>query len=291
MEFISKTQKILKLETGESNIQLKVKHAQDYITKKIDRDSGTFKNGRPDTLVIHYTGSTSKAGAIQALYASKSEVSAHFVVDVNGEITQLLPLDKIAWHAGESQMGNRSGINHYSIGIEIVNPGYLSKASDGKNFYTAFNEKISPDKAIAAKHKNENDERYWHVYDPRQLSAVNYLCLELSKLLPIKYVVGHDEISPGRKVDPGPLYPIQKLRDIVLNLRRDDEARPLELGSKYGYVSTSYLNIRETGDTSSKKIALPLTNGTKVEILEAKEGWYKVKANITGWVSSKFVDS
>ena len=291
MEFISKTSKILKLEANESSIQLKVKHAQDYVKNNMDRDSGAFKKGRPDTIVIHYTGSSSKAGAIHALYKSKSQVSAHFVVDVNGEITQLLPLDRIAWHAGKSQMGDRIGINHYSIGIEIVNPGWLTKASDGENFYTAFNEKVSSDKAISAKHKNENAERYWHVYDPRQLEAVNYLCLELSELLPIQYVVGHDEISPGRKVDPGPLYPIEKLRDNVLNLRSDDEEKPMALGTKFGYVSTSYLNIRETGDTASKKVALPLEKGDKVEILDSKEGWYKVRTDITGWVSSKFVDS
>lgn len=287
---------ILKLESNENNIELDKKkltlhtsYAQKYINDKMDRDSGTFGKGFPDTLVIHYTGTKKKSADINALFQSKRQVSAHFVIDLGGEITQLMPLNKIAWHAGISAMGKRNGINKYSLGLEIVNPGYLTKSSDNL-FFTYFNNPVTPDKAIMAKHKNEKNPRYWHVFDPDQLAAVNYLCIELAELFPIKYIVGHDEISPGRKQDPGPLYPIQKLRDIVLNHGILEEEPETLHTPTFGHVSSSLLNIRENNDTGAKKVARPLERGTKVEILESKGGWYKVKTEITGWVSAKFID-
>lgn len=278
---------ILELE-HEGECLLNTDYAQEYVSKKMDRDSGTFGRGQLDTIVVHYTGGINASGAISALFKSKREVSAHFVIDVDGTIHQLMPLDKIAWHAGRSKMGARNGLNKYSIGIEIVNPGFLKKSLSG-TFYTYYNQEVDASKAISAKHKNESEERYWHVYSPEQITAVGDLCIELSELLGIKYIVGHDEISPGRKQDPGPLFPIDKLREDVLNPRKfDEEPDELEV-PHFGHVSVPNLNIREHGDSSSKKIALPLGKGIKVEVLEKKEGWYKVKTDLVGWVNSKYI--
>ncbi len=288
---------ILGLEPGEkivqdsnNELQLDTELANEYISKKMDRDSGVFRNNQPDTIVIHYTGSKSKKSAINALFKSKSQVSAHFVIDTDGTVIQLMPLNKIGWHAGVSKMNDRSGINKYSIGIEIVNPGYLKKGS-GNTFLTAYNEVIPAEKAVEAKHKNESKPRYWHTYSPEQIEAVNYLCLELSEMLSLRYIVGHDDISPGRKVDPGPLYPLEKLKENVLNSCKYDEIQEGTETPKFGHVKVDKLNIRENGDSASQKIALPLTQGSKVEILEKRDDWYKVKTEIVGWVSAKYIDS
>lgn len=280
--------KILQLEEKES-LSFDSSYAETYLKDKMDRDSGVFGRGQQDTIVVHYTGGTTAKSAINALFNSKREVSAHFVIDVDGKVYQLMPLDKVAWHAGRSSMGNRKGLNKYSIGIEIVNPGFLKQSSSG-SFYTYYNQEVKADKAIEAKHKNESDSRFWHVFEPVQIEAAADLCIELSELLNIKYIVGHDEISPGRKQDPGPLFPLEKLREDVLNSRKyEDEPETIDL-PKFGHVTTPRLNIREHGDSSSQKIALPLSKGQKVEVLDNKEGWLKVKTDLVGWVSSKYID-
>lgn len=282
---------ILQLDAQDpGTIKLETQLAEDYIANKMDRDSGTFASGQPDTLVVHYTGTISDGASINALYSSKREVSAHFVIKKDGTIVQLMPLNKIAWHAGVSQMGNRKYLNKYSLGIEIVNPGYLTPTSDG-NFITAYNNKVTSDKAVLARHPHERDERYWHKYDEAQIEAVNHLCLELRDLFQVmRYIVGHDEISPGRKQDPGPLFPIKKLRDLVLQQGKLEEEVTMPDLPKSGFVSVPLLNIREKGETGAAKVAMPLSKGQKVDILDENNGWYKVKTDITGWVSAKYID-
>ena len=284
-------EKILSKDANDpAGIDLDVKNAENYIKNNMDRDSGTFASGQPDTIVVHYTGSTSDKGAINALYSSKREVSAHFVIENSGKIVQLMPLDKIAWHAGISKLGNRTSLNKYSIGIEIVNPGYLTPSSDG-NFISAFNEDIPSNMAVKAKHRNESNERYWCKYNIDQIEAVNHLCLELKEIFGgIRFIVGHDEISPKRKQDPGPLFPIEKLRDLVLQQGKQDDEIEMPDVARAGHVNVDFLNIREKGESSSRKVALPLNKGQKVEILDENNGWYKVKTEIDGWVSAKYVD-
>ncbi len=281
---------------NESDIKLNTDHVKWYIDNNIDRDSGVFDQGLPDTIVIHYTGSRSLKGDIRALTRSKRQVSAHFVIDddQDGTIYQLMPLNKIAWHAGVSKMktaaGTRNSINRFSIGIEVVNPGYLSKGGDG-NFVTALGESVLPAEAVLAKHKNERSERYWCKYKPGQIASVAHLCLELKEKFGIKYIVGHDDISPDRKVDPGPLYPLDKLREIVLQQGKKEIMDDSPDVGKAGFVTVSALNIRERGESGAPKVAMPLEKEQQVEILDEQNGWYKVKTEITGWVSAKYIET
>ena len=263
--------------------------AEGYVKNKMDRDSGEFASGRPDTIIVHYTGGIKKEGAINALYHSNMQVSAHFVLDVDGTVYQLMPLNKIGWHAGKSAFGDRSGFNKYSLGIEIVNPGYLNKADDGE-FYTYFNNKVKDkSKAVLARHPNETRERYWHAYEEAQIISTFHLCEELAKMFGIRFIFGHDEISPGRKQDPGPLFPTEQLRDAILNPRKNDDIREENETAKYGVVNASSLNIRELGSANARKVAAPLKKGAKVQILGEDNGWLHVKAEIEGWVSKDYV--
>lgn len=283
---------ILDLEQGE-NFALDIKHAKNYVAQKMDKDSGEFRDGLPDTIVIHYTAGTTMAGALSVLNSPKYEASAHFLVDNDQNVAttyQLMPLNKIAWHAGVSEMGNRKSINKYSIGIEIVNPGYLTRTGDGK-FLTAFNRTVLEDDAVEARHKNESHTRYWHRYMEEQVSNVLYLCNELKELFPIQYIVGHDEISPGRKQDPGPLFPIEKIRQYVLQQGKIETEIAGTETPNIGHVTASLLNIRESGDSQATKVAMPLKKGQQVKILEDRGGWYKVKTEIEGWVSKNHIES
>jgi N-acetylmuramoyl-L-alanine amidase len=80
----------------------------------------------PDTIVIHYTAGSSAESAVNWLANPTSKVSAHIVIDRSGKIYQIIPFNKVAWHAGKSEYGGRNGFNSFSIGIELC-AGTLSR--------------------------------------------------------------------------------------------------------------------------------------------------------------------
>lgn len=275
----------LLVEKSSTAFELDIQRAANYGNHKPRKDSGKLKN--PNTIVIHYTASNNKNSVIHTLYESSKQVSAHFVVDQKGTVTQLLPLNKIGWHAGRSRLGNRIGINKYSIGIEIVNPGFLTQKSDG-NFATWYNQNIPKENAIQLKHKNEDKERFWHTYTEAQINSVFELCDAICDNFTIEHIVGHDDISPGRKLDPGPAFPLDKIQSNLLgNRKKEDEETPAN--NLLNTVNVENLNIRKKGSANSEKIALPLIKGQKVRILDEKDGWYKIETKLTGWVNGDYI--
>lgn len=127
----------------------------------------------PRLVVIHYTGDNSCQGAVSWLTSRGSGVSAHLVVDKDGTVYQLLPFNVVGWHAGKSQWNGQSGVNAFSVGIENVGVG---------DFW--------PD---------------------LQVEANREIIEALFVSYPIEDVVGHEDVAPGRKVDPGPNYPWDKV--------------------------------------------------------------------------------
>lgn len=250
-----------------------------------DKTSGRYTSDNlPDTIVIHYTGGTTLGGAQSTLQDPNVKASAHLLVDYDGSIVQLVPFSHIAWHAGKSNYNGRSGFNKYSIGIEIVNPGYLVKTGNNE-FRTAYGHTVEPENAALLRHKNENEARYWHEYKEAQLVVTEKICFALKAAFPIQYILGHDEISPKRKTDPGPCFPIESLRGKILDLRSmDDDDFP-----DTGVVAVDNLNIRANASASADKVAKPLKKDAIVHVLEEKDGWYKVKTEITGWVSAQYI--
>jgi len=249
--------------------------------------SGLFLQGNLDTIVIHYTAGSSAESSIRSLVTPSSKASAHVVVGRDGLVTQLVPFDTIAWHAGASQYGNRSGFNKYSIGIEIDNAGLLEKRVD--KYYAWFGRAYSEQDVVYAVHRNQKTPRYWHVYSEKQIEAVGELCEALIATYNIRYILGHEEISPSRKVDPGPAFPLDKLRERIFGGSRNQDT-PESNAGKIGSVTTNLLNIRTDADVNADKVAKPLMRGQKVKIVESKNGWLKVTTEVTGWVSAKFVE-
>ncbi len=133
-----------------------------------------------DTLVLHYTGMESAAAAIDRLCDPAAAVSAHYVVCEDGAVWALVPETLRAWHAGDSAWRGAEGLNGRSIGIEIVNPGHA-------HGYVPFGE--------------------------AQMVAVIGLCREIIGRWPIDplWVVGHSDIAPDRKQDPGELFDWRRL--------------------------------------------------------------------------------
>lgn len=243
----------------------------------------------PDTVVIHYTAGPSAESAIRTMSDPAKKVSAHLVVDYNGSVTQLVPFDTIAWHAGKSSHLGRSGLNHYAIGIEIVNAGKLLKS--GNAYVSWFGRKYAAEDVVYAVHRNETTPAYWHAYTEKQISTVEEICNLLVKEYDIQYILGHEEISPGRKIDPGPAFPLDKMRNRVLDLNPRDDDSAIEddgiLGQ--GLVTAPKLNIRSGPAGSWEKIAKPLDRNQVVKILEKKDGWYRVSTEIEGWVSADYI--
>ena len=131
-------------------------------------------------IVIHYTGMKKESDAVNRLTSIQSEVSSHYLIKNNGNILTLVPDLYEAWHAGKSSWKNYKSLNQNSIGIEIINPGH-------KFGYKRFSKK--------------------------QISSL----LKLNKFLIKKYkispknILGHSDIAPDRKKDPGEKFPWEYL--------------------------------------------------------------------------------
>jgi N-acetylmuramoyl-L-alanine amidase len=256
--------------------------------EKTPNQGGSFDAGLPDTIIIHYTAGSSAESSIKTLCDKRNKASAHLVVSRDGVVTQLLPFNKIAWHAGKSSYGGRTGFNKYSIGIEIDNAGKLTKSSDQ---YIAWFGRVYPESdVIEAVHRNESEPYYWHRYTEKQIDRVNDICVDLIEAYEISSILGHEEISPRRKIDPGPAFPLDKLRDRVLYRERSDDGSEESVTSEdLGMVTASKLNIRSSPMRNASTVAPPLSQGTMVNIVQETSGWYEVQVRTRGWVKKEYI--
>lgn len=147
----------------------------------------------PRIIVLHYTASGGKTGGGDAEYLSRasSRASAQLVIGREGDLHQLMPLNNIAWHAGKSSHNGKSDVNAFSIGIELDNWGWL----DGRGI------NLPEDQIHKAKKYGKTQ---WEKYPQAQLDACEKAVAEICKKYPIEDIVGHEDVSPGRKQDPGP---------------------------------------------------------------------------------------
>ncbi len=165
---------------------------------------GRFLHAPPDILLLHYTGMPEGCGlsgadrAIRWLTLPVSEVSAHYVVDEDGRITQLVPEMRRAWHAGRGAWGEDDDVNSASVGIEIVNPGHWWDMS------------LSPDRDPTAPIEVHPGCR---PFPEKQIAAVIALARDIVARngIPADRVLAHSDIAPGRKRDPGELFPWGRL--------------------------------------------------------------------------------
>jgi len=173
---------------------------------------------RPIYLIIHYTAGTTAEGAIQWFLKPQARASAHFVVDRDGSVTQMVPMHRRAWHAGHSQWGELRDLNSFSIGIELVNAGKLRRSANGL-WHTWSGKTIPDDQVSVAMHKNEKAEQGWHEYTDQQIETVTQMGIAIANHYGIADVLGHDDVAPKRKVDPGPLFPLASVRSRIMGRR------------------------------------------------------------------------
>lgn len=270
------------------NHKLKGTDTQKVTFKASSKTSGNFAAGLPDTIIIHYTAGRNAASSVKTLLDPNVKASAHIVLGRDESITQLVPFDTIAWHAGRSKWEDRSGLNKYSIGIEIDNAGRLEKS--GEEYLSWFKKSYPANEVYSGTHRNEHTSTFWHRFTERQIEITEEICRLLIQDYPIKLILGHEEISPGRKTDPGPAFPLDKLRnDLLYADRASDESIEFQSNAKSGTVIANKLNVRSSPSLSGEKIGAPLPKGTKVEIVDKKGKWYKVNFKNSGWVSSDYI--
>jgi N-acetylmuramoyl-L-alanine amidase len=176
----------------------------------IDSPNKSLGNITPQYLIEHYTASTSLEGTKSWFKSKDSKVSAHLVIGRNGEIVQFVKFNQRGWHAGESEYNGLKGLNSFSIGIELVNAGRLIKKGD--KYYG--DKEVPVSEVVKLKHKNETAEAYWQTYTDKQIEVT----LAVSKLLVehylLKEILGHEDIAPKRKSDPGPAFPMNKFKEL-----------------------------------------------------------------------------
>lgn len=184
----------------------------------------------PAVIVLHYTAGRSFEQSCKWLCDPAAKASAHIVIGRGGSIAQLVPFDQRAWHAGESSLvlgGARGyahvpmhGLNQFSIGIELDNAGLLHRTAVG--WVTAWGAKVGGDDVVIAEHKHGGGVRGWHAYTSDQIEACEEVCRALMAAYPsIVEVVGHDDIAPKRKLDPGPALNLESFRSRLFG--RNDE--------------------------------------------------------------------
>jgi len=184
-------------------------------------------NKRIKFIIIHYTGMKSESRAIKKLCDPKSKVSSHYYIRKNGNVINLVPDLYEAWHAGKSDWKKFTSLNKYSIGIEITNPGH--------NYgYKNFSEK--------------------------QIKSLKKLLFYLMNKYKIQKrdILGHSDISPDRKKDPGEKFPWQILAKSKLclwhnlNQRRIKKLRMLKLSKLK--ERQFFKNLKKIGYVINKKI-------------------------------------
>lgn len=241
----------------------------------------------PKYLVVHFTAGRSAAESVNWLTNPAAKASAHLVIGRDGQITQLVPFNRVAWHAGPSRWEGISGLNRHSIGIELDNAGRLRR--QGQQWCAWFGTPYPDDEVIEAVHKHESASCGWHAYTPEQLDATLNAALCISQKYKLHDVVGHDDIAPGRKCDPGPAFPLANFRS---RLRGRSEDQPIL------FETTTALNIRAGAGTQHEPFDVsPLPPRTPLEVLRAEGTWRFVNVvegiggvhDIQGWVHGGYL--
>jgi len=181
--------------------------------KRIDQPSPNH-DGRGDRtidmLVLHYTGMRSAQEALARLCDPAAKVSAHYTIDEDGTVYAHVPEARRAWHAGQAYWAGATDINARSIGIELVNPGH---------------------------------EFGYREFAEDQIAALITLCHSILMRHPIPswHVLGHSDVAPARKDDPGELFPWERLAKAGIGLWPQPIASDLQSSSgadalsRFGY--------------------------------------------------------
>ncbi|HBS99177.1 MAG TPA: N-acetylmuramoyl-L-alanine amidase [Citreicella sp.] len=270
----------------------------------------------PEIVVLHDTAGRLEKGNSAAYLASANsgKVSVQFVLERDGTVTQLVPTNRRANHAGQSSYHGRTGCNGFSIGIEIVNPGKMTTVGELGRWLR--NGSYSADKGRAwwgqiFEAGGEFDIEYvdtpqhgagvWMAYTVEQIDALAALLSALFRDIPtLKDITTHWYVSPGRKIDTNPLFPLEHIRALVLG--RDDPAdAAAEEGSSLPAINDMMVQIKAAGDTLNMRrwpsfnpnVIAAIPDGVVVPVIRSGSfdgrSWHLVTyAGREGWIVASY---
>ena len=205
----------------------------------------------PDMLILHYTGMESAEAALDWLTREESKVSAHYLIDEEGRIAQMVAEEARAWHAGQSLWAGETDLNSCSIGIEIHNPGHDFDYPD---------------------------------FPDIQMRGVEALCLDIlgRHAIPPERVLAHSDIAPGRKRDPGEKFDWQRLARAGIGLWVEPLPPSTESGLGPGDEGESVAQLQKALQSFGYGVELTTTYGTGLEkVVEAFQRHFRT-ARIDG---------
>ena len=167
-------------------------------------------------LIIHYTGMQSEIESVKRLKNVKSKVSCHYFINRKGIITQMVREDKVAWHAGKSKWKKFINLNEHSIGIELVNRGH---------------------------------DFGYQKFSKIQITSLIKLCKRLKKKYSLKRenILGHSDIAPLRKTDPGEKFPWKKLDQYRLGNWFSYSKKNIKFVNRVNIDSIFFRNLHKIG--------------------------------------------
>lgn len=195
---------------------------------------------KPQAVVLHYTAGSDKSSIDWLTKSKSSSVSAHYLIKGDGNVAQIVSDGMRAWHGGRGSWKGLSDVNSFSLGVEIVNWGYegdhVPKNIDASSCVTLSG---SPHK--------------WFPFPEDQFQSIAKLLIDFKERWHIQpsLFIGHSDIAPGRKVDPGPLFPWERLyKEFGIGAWVDDlerELRFVTLPEEDNEVLWTQLRLRDYG--------------------------------------------
>ena len=239
-------------------------------------------------IIIHFTTGTRIESTIAYFRNIAAGVSAHLLIGRDGRVIQFLPFNAIAFHAGYSWWEGDRDLNQYSIGIELDNAGILKQI--GKKWFRK-GVKIDEDKVASVTHKRESKLRGWHKFTEIQLEVTERIVRTVAEHyggIDKIVMLGHDDVNLAMRLDPGPAFPMEDIRERVFG-RRDVNIKIFEMNkdaSMYTNFEGHLPNVKQRLHDS------PLPKGAEVKVIREAGKWSLVRVirsktgKGTGWVLS-----
>lgn len=244
---------------------------------------------RPEGVLVHDTaGRLDGDSSVHWLCDPAAKASAHLLVHRDGRVVQFAPFDARCWHAGRSSLDGRNGVNGFALGIEIVNPGRLEPVG-GSRFRAAWGERFDAvTHNVVERETAEHGAGGWMDYTPEQLAAVEAVCVALFARYRLSWLWPHWKVSPGRKVDTNPLFPLAWLQSRLLGRAEDGDSSGVLLANS---------NQRRWPEIADNVIQV-IPRGSRVEVVratrsgsgDARAQWLLVRhGGEEGWVHGSLV--
>ena len=250
---------------------------------------GQINRDLPLSVIAHDTAGRSAQTTIDYLATGARKVSYHVIIDRDGVMTQMVPLDRQAWHAGVSQHPDKpwiKGMNRCSIGVALDNPGELTRRPDGT--YKAWFGGSWAHSEVERGHRNGRDT--WHLpYTARQLTSFEKLVLVLDAEYGVDSVLSHHAIAPDRKVDTSPtLDPLLH----ALTQQVEDKSDDMPIGDRAIVATIGGLNLRRGPNINAAIIeTMPWNTGVTVEPPIQRTGYVFITTDDgqAGWAHSHYL--